>query len=112
MAAAGSRELLGSSARTKAEWLHPEGFRKREPTMSGREASTAWRAQTVLSAEEAFKLLGIDRSTGYRAIREGAFPVAVVRIGRVIRVPTAALARLLDPIEHPPDAEEAATNAR
>jgi predicted DNA-binding transcriptional regulator AlpA len=80
--------------------------------MSDRKVSAPWRARTVVSAEEAFGLLGIDRSTGYKAIRDGAFPVAVLHIGRVIRVPTAALIRLLDPIEHPPDPEEAVSDAR
>jgi hypothetical protein len=49
----------------------------------------------VVSAEEAFRELGIDRTTGYRAIREGSFPVEVIRIGRTIRVPTISLRRLL-----------------
>jgi hypothetical protein len=49
----------------------------------------------VVSAEEAFRELGIDRTTGYRAIREGSFPVEVIRIGRAIRVPTISLRRLL-----------------
>lgn len=49
----------------------------------------------VVSAEEAFAELGIDRSTGYKAIKEGTFPVPVLRIGRLIRVPTMALLRLL-----------------
>jgi predicted DNA-binding transcriptional regulator AlpA len=51
--------------------------------------------QPCLSAEEAFAILGIDRKTGYRAIKEGAFPVDVFRVGRRIRVPTAALLQLL-----------------
>jgi predicted DNA-binding transcriptional regulator AlpA len=50
----------------------------------------------TISAEEAFAHLGIDRTTGYRAIRQGRFPVEVIRIGRVIRVPTNALRRLLE----------------
>jgi predicted DNA-binding transcriptional regulator AlpA len=50
----------------------------------------------VISAEEAFKLLRIDRTTGYKAIREGTFPLPVLRIGRVIRIPTAALFDLLE----------------
>jgi predicted DNA-binding transcriptional regulator AlpA len=50
----------------------------------------------VVSAEEAFAELGIDRSTGYRAIRDGTFPLPVIHVGRVIRVPTAALRRLLE----------------
>jgi predicted DNA-binding transcriptional regulator AlpA len=49
----------------------------------------------VLSAEEAFRELGIDRATGYRSIREGTFPLEIIRVGRVIRVPTNALRRLL-----------------
>lgn len=53
------------------------------------------RDRPVISAEEAFAELGIDRSTGYKAIRDGTFPVPVLRIGRLIRVPTVALRRLL-----------------
>jgi len=49
----------------------------------------------VLSAEEAFRELGIDRTTGYRAIRDGSFPIDVIHIGRAIRVPTIALRRVL-----------------
>lgn len=49
----------------------------------------------VLSAEEAFRELGIDRTTGYRAIRDGSFPIDVIRVGRAIRVPTVALRRIL-----------------
>lgn len=55
----------------------------------------------VITAEEAFAELGIDRSTGYRSIREGTFPVPVLRIGRLIRVPVAPLRRLLERGELP-----------
>lgn len=55
----------------------------------------------VVSAVEAFAVLGIDRRTGYRAIRDGTFPVAVVRIGRVIRIPTRALRRLVEADQSP-----------
>lgn len=54
-------------------------------------------ARACITAEEAFAELGIDRTTGYRAIREGTFPVPVIRVGRLIRVPTAALLRVLAP---------------
>jgi excisionase family DNA binding protein len=50
----------------------------------------------ILTAEEAFALLRIDRSTGYKSIKDGTFPLPVVRIGRVIRIPTAPLLRFLD----------------
>lgn len=49
----------------------------------------------TITAEEAFAELGIDRSTGYKSIRDGTFPVPIIRIGRNIRIPTAALRRLL-----------------
>ncbi len=52
--------------------------------------------RACITADEAFAELGIDRTTGYRAIKEGTFPVPVIRVGRLIRVPTAALRRLLD----------------
>ena len=48
-----------------------------------------------LSADEAFGGSGIDRTTGYRAIQEGTFPMPVIRVGRLIRVPTPALRQLL-----------------
>lgn len=50
----------------------------------------------VLTARQAFALLDIDRSTGYKAIRDGRFPVPVIRVGRVIRIPTASVVRLLE----------------
>lgn len=52
-------------------------------------------APGCVSAEEAFRRLGIDRTTGYRAIKAGTFPLPVIRVGRLIKVPTAALHRLL-----------------
>jgi len=103
--------LLGNRARSETLWLPLGGCQRSESIMSRREASAAWRAQTVISAEESFRLLGIDRSTGYKAIRDGTFPAPVLRIGRVIRIPTAALSRLLDPFEHPPDPEEVVSDA-
>ncbi len=48
-----------------------------------------------LSADEAFGHLGIDRTTGYRAIKSGCFPLPVIRVGRTIRIPTVALLELL-----------------
>lgn len=49
-----------------------------------------------VSAEEAFRQLGIDRTTGYRAIKDDTFPLPIIRVGRLIKVPVAALQRLLD----------------
>jgi excisionase family DNA binding protein len=55
-------------------------------------------AQTC-SVPEAAQLLGVSRAEAYASIRRGDFPVQVIRVGRSIRVPTAPLMRLLDPVE-------------
>ncbi len=51
--------------------------------------------QPTLSAEEAFRLLGCGRTSGYEMIRRDEFPVPVLHLGRVIRIPTAPLLELL-----------------
>ncbi len=45
------------------------------------------------SVEEASRLLGISRQTGYLGVREGSIPS--IKIGRRLVVPRAALERLL-----------------
>jgi predicted site-specific integrase-resolvase len=50
---------------------------------------------TTVRAEVAFEALGISRTTGYQSIRDGSFPVPVLRLGRVYRVPTLPLLGLL-----------------
>ena len=47
------------------------------------------------SVEVASERLGIGRSLGYQLAREGRFPVPVIRAGRRLLVPIAALDRLL-----------------
>jgi excisionase family DNA binding protein len=48
----------------------------------------------TLTVEEAAALLGIGRTSAYQAVASGQLPV--VRIGRRLLVPRAALERLLD----------------
>lgn len=50
----------------------------------------------------AASMLGIGRTASYELVRTGQFPVRILRIGRVIRVPTAPLLQLLG-LEHSPD---------
>ena len=50
----------------------------------------------LLSLEETALLLGIGRSTIYRAVRSGTVPFPVHRIGGFWYVPTAALQRFLN----------------
>ncbi len=65
------------------------------------------RQRPTISPEETFRLLGINRSTGYKAIQDGTFPVTVLRVGRLIRIPTGPLARLLQAEFSPPIGNEA-----
>ena len=63
----------------------------------------------LLSVEEAASLLGETRSTLYRSIKEGTFPLPIFRIGRRIRIPRRSVERLLDglpvtPLEELPGA--------
>lgn len=53
-------------------------------------------AGPTISAEQAFKFLGISRSLGYQLLKRGEFPVRVLRLGTRNRIPTADLMRLLD----------------
>jgi excisionase family DNA binding protein len=48
-----------------------------------------------VSVEEAALLLGEARSTVYRAVKAGTFPLPVVRIGARIRIPRIAIDRLI-----------------
>lgn len=48
-----------------------------------------------VSADVAFRILGVGRTAGYKSINDGTFPVAIVRIGRIIRVPLVPLRRAL-----------------
>ncbi len=50
----------------------------------------------LLSIEEAANLLGIDRSTAYRAIVDGTFPLSVLIVGKRKKVSKVALMRLLN----------------
>ena len=49
--------------------------------------------KVVMTVEEAAELLHISRPSAYQAVKKGEIPV--IRIGRRILVPVAALERLL-----------------
>ena len=54
------------------------------------------RSTRLLSLEETALILGIGRSTIYRAVRDGKVPFPVHRIGGTWYVPKRALERFLD----------------
>jgi excisionase family DNA binding protein len=49
----------------------------------------------TLTLPQAARLLGIGRTHAYALAAHGEFPVPVMRLGRVVRVPTAPLLTLL-----------------
>ena len=53
------------------------------------------RLPVVVDLLTAAAALGIGRTTAYELVRRGRWPTPVLRLGRRIRVPTAALRELL-----------------
>lgn len=51
---------------------------------------------TLLDVEAAARVLGVGRSLAYELVREGKWPTPVLRVGRLIRIPSAPLVRLID----------------
>ena len=62
----------------------------------------------VLNVPTAAKVLGIGRSLGYELVRTGRWPTPVVRVGKLIKIPSAPLLRLLNET-HPEQSDEART---
>ena len=49
----------------------------------------------VLDVPEAARLLGVGRTLAYELIRAGRWPTPVIRVGRLIRVPSGPILELL-----------------
>ena len=48
-----------------------------------------------LGVVEAAALLGVGRTTAYRLVHDGQWPTPVLRLGRLIKIPTQPLLELL-----------------
>jgi hypothetical protein len=69
---------------------------RRGPAVSARPTlAQAAALPATLTLPEAARLLGIGRTHAYTLAAHGDFPVPVMRLGRVVRVPTAPLLTLL-----------------
>ncbi len=53
------------------------------------------RSSPTMEVPEAAAAIGVSAWAAYRSIREGTFPLPVIRVGRRIVVPRAPLERLL-----------------
>ena len=59
----------------------------------------------VLDVPTAAKVLGIGRSLAYELVRRGEWPTQVLHVGKLIKIPTEPLVRLLGAAPEPgPDA--------
>jgi len=72
-----------------------DGAGDRDPAVLG--VGVGGRANVTLAErdEEAALLLGEARSTVYRAVKAGTFPLLAVRIGERLRIPRSAVDRLI-----------------
>jgi len=61
-------------------------------------------AGATVDVVKAGRALGIGRSLTYDLLRQGEFPVRVLRLGSRVRVPTADLIALLSPTDRDPAA--------
>jgi len=68
----------------------------RRTTMTRSRPQNGFGAKVLLSVDEAAILLGITRSTAYRAIATDTFPVPIIKVGGRWRVSREALRRILD----------------
>ena len=57
----------------------------------------------VLDVPAAAKVLGIGRSLAYDLVRRGEWPTQVLHIGKLIKIPTEPLVRLLGVVTTPTD---------
>jgi excisionase family DNA binding protein len=62
------------------------------------EHSTDWRDRATITVEEAAPILGIGRASAYAAAGTGDLPV--IRIGRRLLVPVAALRQMLGEVQN------------
>lgn len=51
---------------------------------------------TIVDVTTAARALGIGRSLAYELVRTNRWPTPVLRVGNLIKIPTAPLIRLLD----------------
>lgn len=49
----------------------------------------------IIDVETAGRVLGVGRGAAYEMVRTGTWPTPVIRLGRLIKVPTAPLMALL-----------------
>lgn len=71
-------------------------------SLAGMTRAELLKLPTVVDLETAARALGIGRTNAYQLARRDQFPCAVIRAGRIYRVPTAGLLRALQVVETEP----------
>ena len=69
--------------------------RNSRPVQSATYLNPAVPLPAVLDIVEAAALLGVGRTTAYKLVHDGQWPTPVLRLGRLIKIPTQPLLELL-----------------
>lgn len=64
---------------------------------------------TLIDVTTAATVLGVGRSLAYELVRTGQWPTPVLRMGRLVKIPTAPLLRLLEQPDAANDPQPKAT---
>lgn len=67
--------------------------------MTALDAIRSW--PPTVDIPTAARPLGISRSYAYQLVRSGRFPVRLIKVGNLVRVPTCALLALLEGTTEP-----------
>jgi excisionase family DNA binding protein len=69
--------------------------RNSRPVQPASYVDPAAQLPAVLDLVEAAALLGVGRTTAYKLVHDGQWPTPVLRLGRLIKIPTQPLLELL-----------------
>ncbi len=96
---------LGTWRRCRAQALSTDMGAQALHSVFGRRSvvnrDEARKLPTVVDLPTAGRMLGIGRSAAYELVRASEWPTPVLRLGRLIRVPTAPLLELLGERQRP-----------
>lgn len=66
---------------------------------------------SIVDVATAARVLGVGRGAAYELVRTGGWPTPVIRLGRLIKVPTAPLLALLGQPIKAPNPDETSADA-
>ncbi|MGI8625014.1 MAG: hypothetical protein ACR2J5_00345 [Geodermatophilaceae bacterium] len=92
--------MTGSKARVEAGWDTGSMHGRETLTMTSMTLEDLLQLPAVVDLPTAADVLGVGHSSAYELVRTGQWPTPVLRLGRLIRIPSAPLLALVG-IERP-----------